>query len=149
VLLLLAETAFAQGGKALASLLRISRYCRASESRREGQQTVKVIVQYNRFRKRPKKAGAGSGWPPDHRLHSVKGIAPDHSGQFAACLEADPEVLSVSVDHPMKGLDDISDVATGVPSAWNAGYNGAGIGVAVIDSGINDSQSRFTRFHRV
>jgi len=39
----------------------------------------------------------------------------------------------------MKGLDDLSDVATGVPSAWNAGYNGAGIGVAVIDSGINDS----------
>jgi len=27
----------------------------------------------------------------------------------------------------MKGLDDLSDVATGVPSAWNAGYNGAGI----------------------
>ena len=39
----------------------------------------------------------------------------------------------------MKGLDDISDVATGVPAAWTAGYNGAGIGVAVIDSGINDS----------
>ena len=45
----------------------------------------------------------------------------------------------MSVDHPMKGLDDITDVATGVTAAWNAGYNGTGIGVAVIDSGINDS----------
>ncbi len=39
----------------------------------------------------------------------------------------------------MKGLDDITDVATSVTAAWNAGYNGAGIGVAVIDSGINDT----------
>ncbi len=33
----------------------------------------------------------------------------------------------------------ITDVATSVTAAWNAGYNGAGIGVAVIDSGINDT----------
>ena len=39
----------------------------------------------------------------------------------------------------MKELDDTTDLATGMPSAWNAGYNGAGVGVAVIDSGINDS----------
>ena len=39
----------------------------------------------------------------------------------------------------MKGLDDTTDVATSVTAAWNAGYNGAGVGVAVIDSGINDS----------
>jgi serine protease AprX len=39
----------------------------------------------------------------------------------------------------MQGLDDITDVATGVTAAWTAGYNGTGVGVAVIDSGINDS----------
>ena len=54
-------------------------------------------------------------------------------------LEADPEIVSVSVDHPMKALDDNTDAATNVPAAWNSGYNGAGVGVAVIDSGINDS----------
>ncbi len=75
----------------------------------------------------------------NHRLGVVKGIALTIPVSALPALEADPEILSVSIDHPMKGLDDTTDIATGVPSAWNAGYNGAGIGVAVIDSGINDS----------
>ncbi len=75
----------------------------------------------------------------NHRLGMVKGIALTIPASALPALEADPEVLSVTVDHPMKGLDDITDVATSVTAAWNAGYNGAGIGVAVIDSGINDS----------
>ena len=56
-----------------------------------------------------------------------------------AALEADPEIASVTIDHPMNVMDDLTNDATGVESAWNAGYNGAGVGVAVIDSGINDS----------
>ena len=75
----------------------------------------------------------------NHRLHSVKGIALTIPVSALPALEADPEILSVSIDHPMKGLDDVTDVVTGVNAAWNAGYDGTGIGVAVIDSGINDS----------
>src|SRR5256885_14148882 len=54
-------------------------------------------------------------------------------------LEADPEIKSVTIDHPIAVMDDLTNSATGVSSAWNAGFTGAGIGVAVIDSGINDS----------
>ena len=39
----------------------------------------------------------------------------------------------------MHVMDDTTNVATGVNSAWSSGYTGAGVGVAVIDSGINDS----------
>ena len=39
----------------------------------------------------------------------------------------------------MNVMDDLTNGATGVASAWSAGFNGAGVGVAVIDSGINDS----------
>jgi len=100
---------------------------------------VKVIVQYKQVPQATEEAECSVlGARLNHRLHSVKGIALTIPVNALPALEADPDVVSVSVDHPMKGLDDLSDVATGVPSAWNAGYNER-IGVAVIDSGINDS----------
>jgi serine protease AprX len=105
-----------------------------------GNEMVQVIVQYKQI---PQSAQEGRvqhlGARLNHRLGVVKGIALTIPVSALPALEADPEIVSVSVDHPMKGLDDTTDAATNVPAAWNAGYNGAGIGVAVIDSGINDS----------
>ena len=102
--------------------------------------TVKVIVQYKQV---PQAAQEGRvhnmGAHLNHRLGVVKGLALTIPLSALPALEADPDVLSVSIDHPMKGLDDITDVATNVTAAWTAGYNGTGVGVAVIDSGINDS----------
>ena len=141
LLLLLAETAFAQGGKAVGKFAPdLAPIAARANHGAKATEMVKVIVQYKQI---PQAAEEGRaqrlGGRLNHRLHSVKGIALTIPVNALPALEADPEVLSVSVDHPMKGLDDVSDVATGVPSAWSAGYNGAGIGVAVIDSGINDS----------
>jgi serine protease AprX len=103
-------------------------------------ETVQVIVQYKQA---PHSEQEGRvlnlGAHLNHRLGVVKAIALTIPVRALPALEADPEVLSVTVDHPMKELDDTTDIATGMPSAWNAGYNGAGVGVAVIDSGINDS----------
>lgn len=105
-----------------------------------GNETVKVIVQYKQV---PHAVQEGRmlrlGARLNHRLSLVKGIALTIPVRALPALEADPEILSVSIDHPMKGLDDTSDLATSINAAWNAGYNGSGIGVAVIDSGINDS----------
>ena len=141
LLLLLAETAFAQGGKAVGKFAPdLAPIAARANHGAKATDMVKVIVQYKQI---PQAAEEGRaqrlGGRLNHRLHSVKGIALTIPVNALPALEADPEVLSVSVDHPMKGLDDVSDIATGVPSAWSAGYNGAGIGVAVIDSGINDS----------
>ncbi len=69
----------------------------------------------------------------------IKGAAFTIPVSALAALEADPEIASVTIDHPMNVMDDLTNDATGVESAWSAGYNGAGVGVAVIDSGINDS----------
>src|SRR5580658_1464326 len=103
-------------------------------------ETVKVIVQYKQA---PRSEQEGRvqrlGARLNHRLSLVKGIAVTIPASALPALEADDEVVSVSLDHPLRALDEITDAATNVPSAWNAGYNGAGIGVAVIDSGINDS----------
>lgn len=145
LLLLVAEAAFAQNwesspkpvGKFAADLAPIAARANHGVAANE---TVDVIVQYKEIPKaqqerRVQRLGAHL----NHRLHVVKAIALTIPVNALPALEADPDVLSVSVDHPTKALDDITDVATGMPSAWNAGYNGAGIGVAVIDSGINDN----------
>jgi serine protease AprX len=103
-------------------------------------QTVKVIVQYRQV---PTSAHYATmrnrGGLLHAKLHMIKGAAFTIPVSALAALESDPEIVSVSIDHPMNVMDDTTNDATGVPSAWNAGYNGAGVGVAVIDSGINDS----------
>ncbi len=101
---------------------------------------VQVIVQYKQA---PQSEQEGRmtrlGGRLNHRLGMVKGVAFTIPVNALAALEADPEVLSVTVDHPLQGLDDTTDVATNVTAAWNSGFNGKGVTVAVIDSGINDS----------
>jgi serine protease AprX len=103
-------------------------------------ETVKVIVQYKQVPRLEQEGRVTRlGARLNHRLGLVKGIALTIPVNALPALEADSEVVSVSVDHPLRAMDEVTDAATNVPSAWNAGYNGAGIGVAVVDSGINDS----------
>jgi serine protease AprX len=52
-------------------------------------------------------------------------------------LENDAEVKYVSLDRPIKSKLDYSAAAVNASAAINAGWNGAGVGVAIIDSGIN------------
>src|SRR6202041_1963114 len=89
--------------------------------------TIKVIVQYKNV---PQSAQIGRmhnlGGSVNARLNLVKGVALTIPVSALAALEADPEVLSVSIDHPMSVMDDLTNGATGVASAWSAGFNGAG-----------------------
>jgi serine protease AprX len=103
-------------------------------------QTVKVIVQYKQVPTRAHYATMrGRGGRLQTKLHMINGAAFTIPVSALAALEADPQVASVTIDHPMNVMDDLTNDATGVDAAWNAGFNGSGIGVAVIDSGINDS----------
>ena len=144
LLVLVAGTAFAQNpgadgrfvGKFAPDLAPIAARAHVAAAR----ETVQVIVQYKQApHSKEEQRALNLGARLNHRLAMVKAIALTIPVSALPALEADPDVISLSLDHPMKELDDTSDVATGMPSAWNAGYNGAGIGVAVIDSGINDS----------
>src|SRR5712672_2655953 len=105
-----------------------------------GTNTVNVIVQYRNL-PRSKQEGRvhGLGARLNHRLGMVKAIALTVPTSALPALESDSEVLSVSFDHPLNGADDYTDAAANVSAAWNAGYTGTGIGIAVIDSGINDN----------
>ena len=103
-------------------------------------QTVKVIVQYKQVPTAAHYATMhGRGARLYAKLHMIKGASFTIPISALPALEADPEIASVTIDHPMQVMDDTTDGAIGAASAWNAGFTGAGIGVAVIDSGINDS----------
>jgi serine protease AprX len=103
-------------------------------------QTVKVIVQFRQVPTAGHYATMQSRGGRLHaRLHMIKAAAFTIPASALPALEADPEVVSVTIDHPMNSMDDLTNGATGVSSAWNAGFTGKGIGVAVIDSGINDN----------
>jgi serine protease AprX len=144
LLLFVAETAFAQNwgganspdGKFAPDLAPVVARAHSAAAN----ETVKVIVQYKQVPQAEQEGRVQRlGAQLNHRLGVVKGIALTIPVSALLALEADSEVVSVSLDHPLRGLDETTDAATNIPSAWNAGYNGAGIGVAVIDSGINDS----------
>jgi len=57
-------------------------------------------------------------------------------------LASDPDVLYISPDRPLGSTataTDYYDQAVLAPYAWGLGYDGAGVGVAVIDSGITNN----------
>ncbi len=52
-------------------------------------------------------------------------------------LAKDPNVVYITPDRPVRGKLDYTTAAVNASAAWSAGLTGAGVGVAVIDSGIN------------
>src|SRR6266567_4826440 len=138
VLVLATGMAFGQGRIApeLSGLL-----AKAQQGSSEGG-TVKVIVQYNQVPSTAHYATMqGRGAHLNAKLHVIKAAAFTIPVSALAALADDPEVASVTLDHPLKGMDDYTDAAMNVSTAWNSGYKGTGIGVAVIDSGINDNHA--------
>jgi serine protease AprX len=104
------------------------------------QETAKIIVQYRQAPHAKQEARVQSlGAHLNARLGLVKGMALTIPVSALPALAADPEVVSIHFDHPIKGMDSTTNAVVNVSPAWNAGYNGSGIGVAVIDSGINDT----------
>src|SRR5580692_10910301 len=82
-------------------------------------QTVKVIVQYKRVPTRAHYATMhGRGGHLQAKLHMIKSAAFTIPVSALAALEADPEIVSVTIDHPMNVLDETTDMATGVTAAW-------------------------------
>src|SRR5579864_6807330 len=83
-------------------------------------QTVKVIVQYRQVPTSAHYATMkGRGAQLHSKLHLIKGAAFTIPVSALPALEADPEIASVTIDHPMNVMDDLTDTVVGAPSAWN------------------------------
>ena len=111
---------------------------------RSDDQAVDVIVQYN--------VQPQSGHFDRVRRHgglmkrdlrgAMHGAAFHMKAKSLEALANDPDVAYVSPDRPLTMFStttDFYDQAVLAPYAWSAGYDGTGIGVAVIDSGVTDN----------
>jgi serine protease AprX len=113
--------------------------------------SVQVIVQWN----------TDTGTTTTQKISALGGTVISefqsvHSGVYTVpssaldALDADGEVKFVSVDRKIRkkaASPAITPATINAPSAWNAGYNGKGIGVAVLDSGINQEDDIGTYSH--
>jgi subtilisin family serine protease/plastocyanin len=122
--------------------------------------TVPVIVQANAASsdatKGTRAASAEPDWTslgiePERKLESVGSVAADLDRDAAADLLAALEApasneraataaasdLKVWLDAPVRALDADSTPQIGAPAAWEAGYTGAGVTVAVLDTGVD------------
>ena len=89
---------------------------------RSGAHTVDVIVQYGESPRAGQESRMlGLGARLNHRLSGVKGMALTIPLNALPALENDPEIVSVSLDHPLRGMDEYSNAAMNVSSAWTAG----------------------------
>src|ERR1700726_4184923 len=149
VLVLVAEIAFAQpwnsqpaNGRVFQKIAPEVASLSARTNATGKDQLVKVIVQFKQTPRARHFARMQSHGAQLHRKLSVVQAASFFiPASRLSELENNPDVAYVTLDHPLKGADDYTDAAANVSAAWNAGYSGTGIGVAVIDSGVNDSHA--------
>lgn len=66
----------------------------------------------------------------------VNALAASIPARALPSLEADPEVEYITPDRPVRAALDYAAPAVNAALAWEYGFNGAGIGIAVIDGGI-------------
>ncbi len=107
---------------------------------KSGDMPVNVIVQYAvQPAQRHKDRIVALGGQVNLELHVVKGVAVSLPARQLRALSSDPDVSYVSSDRVVTPSLNYVTAAVNASYAWQSGYNGSGIAVAVIDSGINTS----------
>src|ERR1700676_2607887 len=99
--------------------------------------TVDVIVQ---FRSAPTEAHhrrmRAGGASDRANLDAINGAVYTIKAADVGSLADDPNVLFITPDRPVHPMLDYSAAAVNATMALQSGYDGTGIGIAVIDSGI-------------
>jgi len=67
---------------------------------------------------------------------SIPAIAVQLPGAVVSLLALDPSVAYISPDRQVAGTLDLTTAAVNADVAFQAGYTGSGIGIAIVDSGI-------------
>ncbi len=103
------------------------------------QGSVQVIVQFKHALNRSHQGKIRArGGVVNAELGIVKGVAATFSPRALATLASDDEVTYISPDRPLKSTAiDIAAPSVYAPYLWSLGYDGSGIGVAILDSGVH------------
>lgn len=77
-------------------------------------------------------------------LPLVNGLVAALDGNAIQSLSNQSNVVYISRDRSLSLMADTPGPSVNAPAAWNANYTGAGIGVALIDSGVNPHTDLFS-----
>jgi serine protease AprX len=76
------------------------------------------------------------GGTPGRALPVIEALAAEVPHALLPTLAGSPLVQRLSLDRVIVGALDFTGPTVGAPSVWPSGFDGTGVGVAVIDSGI-------------
>jgi serine protease AprX len=100
--------------------------------------TADVIVQFRNAPGDSEIAGiTARGAKLKRTLRNVRAAVFSVPASALAALSNNPEVVYVSPDREVAGRMEFAGPAVGADHAFNSGWTGSGIGIAIIDSGIN------------
>ena len=103
--------------------------------------TVDVIVQFRQVPAEAQHAKVrGRGGELKHELSASKASAYSLPAEALESLADDPDVTYISPDRPVRGASfEYAAPSVSADLAWKAGWDGRGIGVAIIDSGVDST----------
>lgn len=88
-------------------------------------------------------------------LEVIRGVATEVSIQRLATLVNDPRVARITYDRQVRAFLDSAAPAVHAPAAWESGFTGEGVTVAVVDTGLyphpdfTQPENRIAAFHDV
>src|SRR5258708_12894836 len=82
------------------------------------------------------------------KLDFIKGAHYSVPVESLDALVDDPDIIYISPDRRLSGALDNTAAAVNAKAAWQAGWDGTGIGVAVLDSGITSHPDPYTTHPR-
>jgi len=98
---------------------------------------VNVIVQYNSTPGLVQQLElVALGGTITHQYSAIPAVSVTLPGAGILGLLRDPLVSFISLDRQVAGTLDLTTAASGANYAFQAGYSGAGVGIAILDSGI-------------
>jgi serine protease AprX len=97
---------------------------------------VSVIVQFKTPPTKDELKQFGPYGQVKKTFNSINAIYTSVSPSLFAALQADPNVKYVSPNRPHRSFLDLTTAAVSANVAWQSGFDGTGVGIAIIDSGI-------------
>jgi serine protease AprX len=97
---------------------------------------VNVIVQFKTPPTKDELKQFGPYGQVKKTFNSINAIYVTVSPSLLAILQADPNVKYVSPNRSHRSFLDLTTTAVSASVAWQSGFDGSGVGIAIIDSGI-------------
>ncbi len=105
---------------------------------RPGDHRIRIIVKYKEHIAKSRAIEAARlPEPPSRVLSVVPAVALSAAPSQIEALSREPDIDRIWPDLPVHACLDVSTSVIRAPSVWHEGYEGAGVGICILDTGID------------